>query len=119
MSSHGTGFRAAGPAHYNTAAIALHGLLAVLLAVLPAVLPAASFSVGSYLHELPLSPSRLKLYSGHTWAGIAILLLSLIRLAWNSGQPFTRRSRSTRPRRPCWRYLYKVCGSHSPICGKV
>jgi cytochrome b561 len=31
---------------------------------------------------LPLSPTRLKLYNWHKWAGITILLLSALRLAW-------------------------------------
>ncbi len=59
---------------YTGTAIALHWLLAFALL--------GSWSVGLYMHELPLSPTRLKLYNWHKWAGITILLLSAVRLAW-------------------------------------
>jgi cytochrome b561 len=61
-------------ARYGLTAIALHWLLA--LAIL------AAFAVGLYMHELPLSPQRLKLYSWHKWGGVCILLLSVLRLVW-------------------------------------
>ncbi|HSV68962.1 MAG TPA: cytochrome b [Methylibium sp.] len=59
---------------YTATAIALHWLLA--LAIL------GSMAVGAYMSELTLSPLKLKLYNWHKWAGITILLLSLLRLAW-------------------------------------
>ncbi len=59
---------------YTSPAIALHWLLALMLL--------GSFSVGIYMSDLPFSPSRLKLYNWHKWAGVTILLLSLLRLAW-------------------------------------
>lgn len=59
---------------YSTTAIALHWLLgAALIAV---------FAVGIYMADLPFSPRRLQLYNWHKWAGVAILLLSLLRLVW-------------------------------------
>ena len=61
-------------ARYTTPAIALHWLLALLIV--------GTFGLGVYMHELPISPSRLKLYSWHKWAGVTILLLSAVRLAW-------------------------------------
>ena len=61
-------------ARYTTPAIALHWLLALLIV--------GTFGLGVYMHELPFSPNRLKLYSWHKWAGITILLLSAVRLAW-------------------------------------
>ena len=61
-------------ARYSSVAIALHWLLALAIA--------SSFSVGLYMSDLPLSPTRLKLYNWHKWAGITILTLSLIRLLW-------------------------------------
>lgn len=61
-------------ARYTTPAIALHWGLALLIV--------GTFGLGVYMHELPISPSRLKLYSWHKWAGVTILLLSLVRLAW-------------------------------------
>jgi cytochrome b561 len=61
-------------ARYGLTAIALHWLLAVGIL--------ASFAVGLYMSDLPISPQRLKLYSWHKWAGVCILLLSLLRLIW-------------------------------------
>jgi cytochrome b561 len=62
------------PARYTGTAIVLHWLLAAALL--------GSWSVGLYMSDLPLSPTRLKLYNWHKWAGITILLLSALRLAW-------------------------------------
>jgi cytochrome b561 len=59
---------------YTTPAIALHWLMALLLVGL--------FAVGLYMHELPLSPWKLKIYSWHKWAGVTAFLLVLARLAW-------------------------------------
>ncbi len=59
---------------YNSTAIALHWLLA--LAIL------GSLALGLYMTSLPLSPTRLKLYNWHKWAGVTILLLSAGRLLW-------------------------------------
>lgn len=59
---------------YTTPAVTLHWLLALLII--------GSFSLGVYMSDLPFSPTRLKLYNWHKWAGITILLLSFVRLAW-------------------------------------
>ncbi|MBK6851522.1 MAG: cytochrome b [Burkholderiales bacterium] len=59
---------------YTTPAITLHWVLAIAIVV--------SFSVGLYMHELPFSPFRLKLYNWHKWAGVTILFLSVLRLVW-------------------------------------
>jgi cytochrome b561 len=61
-------------ARYSTPAIALHWLLALLIA--------GTFALGVYMHELPFSPTRLKLYNWHKWAGVTILGLSALRLLW-------------------------------------
>lgn len=61
---------------YTRTAIALHWLLAIALVGI--------FGVGIYMADLPLSPARLKLYNYHKWAGITILLLSALRLAWRA-----------------------------------
>jgi cytochrome b561 len=61
-------------ARYTGPAIVLHWLLAVALI--------GSFSVGLYMADLPVSPTRLKLYSWHKWAGVTILALSALRLLW-------------------------------------
>jgi cytochrome b561 len=59
---------------YNGISIALHWILAIALV--------AIFVVGLYMADLPFSPQRLKLYNWHKWAGISILFLSIVRLAW-------------------------------------
>lgn len=59
---------------YTLTAISLHWLMAVLLIGL--------FVVGVYMHELPLSPWKLQIYSWHKWAGVTAFLLVLARLAW-------------------------------------
>ena len=61
-------------ARYTRAAQALHWLMALLLVGL--------VSLGLYMHELPLSPRKLELYSYHKWAGVTAFLLVLARLAW-------------------------------------
>lgn len=65
------------PARYSGTAIALHWLIA--LAVIGA------FALGLYMHDLPLSPHKLKLYSYHKWTGITILALMLARISWRIG----------------------------------
>jgi len=59
---------------YSGVAIAFHWLLALLIVV--------SFCVGTYMADLPFSPTRLKLYNWHKWAGVTILALSALRLLW-------------------------------------
>lgn len=59
---------------YGGVAMALHWLLALLII--------ASFGVGLYMSDLPMSPARLKLFNWHKWAGVTILALSLLRLVW-------------------------------------
>jgi cytochrome b561 len=41
-----------------------------------------AFAMGVYMSDLPMSPSRLKLYNWHKWAGVTILALSALRLLW-------------------------------------
>ncbi len=62
---------------YAHPAIALHWLMAILLISL--------FSLGTYMHELALSPDKLKLYSWHKWAGVTAFMLVLLRLLWRAG----------------------------------
>ncbi|MCF8167290.1 MAG: cytochrome b, partial [Rhodoferax sp.] len=40
------------------------------------------FAVGLYVADLPFSPQRIKLINWHKWAGICILVLSVVRLLW-------------------------------------
>jgi cytochrome b561 len=59
---------------YSHPAIALHWLMALLIL--------GSFAIGLTMTDLPVSPLRLKLYNWHKWAGVTVLLLGLVRLAW-------------------------------------
>jgi cytochrome b561 len=66
---------AASPAaRYDAMAITAHWVLAALIVL--------NLTLGLYMHDLPLSPQRLKLFNWHKWAGITILVLSALRLAW-------------------------------------
>ncbi len=38
--------------------------------------------LGVYMHELPLSPRKLELYSWHKWFGVTAFILVWLRLAW-------------------------------------
>ncbi|MBR0566392.1 cytochrome b [Azoarcus sp. L1K30] len=67
------------PSTYTRTAIALHWLVALGLT--------GAFALGLYMHELPLSPFKLKLYSWHKWAGISLFMLILVRLAWRITHP--------------------------------
>ena len=59
------------PDRYTPVAIVLHWLLALAIV--------GAFGVGLYMTELPFSPTRLKLYNWHKWAGVSILALSALR----------------------------------------
>ena len=62
------------PTAYTRTAIALHWLMAFGLL--------ATLSLGLYMADLPLSPSKLQLYAYHKWAGVSLFGLLLGRLAW-------------------------------------
>ena len=59
---------------YSSPAVLLHWLVALLIFV--------TFPLGVYMHELPLSPDKLQLYSFHKWIGITILMLASLRVMW-------------------------------------
>jgi cytochrome b561 len=59
---------------YTRTAISLHWLVAAAIV--------ATFGLGLYMHELPFSPDKLRLYSWHKWAGVTIFLLVLARIVW-------------------------------------
>ncbi len=61
-----------GATHYTRAAIVLHWLMTVLIV--------SALSLGYYMSDLPLSPSRIRLFSYHKWLGITILGLAAARL---------------------------------------
>ena len=60
--------------HYSRTAKGLHWLIALLMLSL--------LGLGFYMHDLPLSPQKLQLYSWHKWAGVTVFLLVIVRLAW-------------------------------------
>ncbi|MDO8315194.1 MAG: cytochrome b [Rugosibacter sp.] len=61
---------------YTGTAIAFHWLIALLIL--------AVFPLGVYMHELPLSPTKLQLYSYHKWLGITVLMLAILRILWRA-----------------------------------
>lgn len=61
-------------ARYTATAKWLHWIMAIALVGI--------FSLGFYMHDLPFSPIKLKLYSWHKWAGVCIFGLVFVRLAW-------------------------------------
>lgn len=79
MNTSGTAIDACSVNRYTGVAIGLHWLMVVLLFGLMAL--------GIYMHELPLSPQKLALYSYHKWAGVTAFLLVLVRLGWRAKHP--------------------------------
>jgi cytochrome b561 len=59
---------------YTRTAKGLHWLMAILFFGL--------LALGFYMHDLPLSPEKLQLYSWHKWAGVTAFLLVWFRLLW-------------------------------------
>lgn len=64
---------------YTRTAIWLHWLVALGLI--------GTFALGLYMPDLPLSPTKLKLFSWHKWAGVTLFFLVLIRLGWRLSHP--------------------------------
>jgi cytochrome b561 len=60
---------------YTPMAIVLHWLIALLII--------ATFTLGLVMTDIPgLSPSKLKYFSWHKWAGVTVLGLAALRLLW-------------------------------------
>jgi cytochrome b561 len=59
---------------YTATAIALHWLIALLVA--------CSATLGLYMVDLPLSPSKLQYYSWHKWIGVSIFIFAVLRVLW-------------------------------------
>ena len=64
---------------YNRTAIFLHWLVG--LGIL------GTLGLGLYMVDLPFSPAKLQIYSWHKWAGMTLLFLALVRLAWRLSHP--------------------------------
>jgi len=62
------------PATYGKTAVLLHWAVALLIGI--------ALPLGFYMHDLPLSPTKLRYYSYHKWIGITVLMLASVRLAW-------------------------------------
>lgn len=62
------------PHRYSIPAIILHWLIAILML--------ATLGVGLTFEGMPLSLAKLQLINYHKWAGVTVLLLAGLRLAW-------------------------------------
>jgi cytochrome b561 len=61
---------------YTRTAIALHWLMALLVFI--------TFPVGLVVHEMVLSPNKLRLMSYHKWLGVTVFILVMLRLVWRA-----------------------------------
>lgn len=59
---------------YTRTAVTLHWLVVLLIF--------AAFPLGLYMHDLPLSPHKLRMYSYHKWIGVTVFMFAVIRLYW-------------------------------------
>ncbi|MGZ5183437.1 MAG: cytochrome b, partial [Ramlibacter sp.] len=60
---------------YTTTAIVLHWLIAALIV--------GAFTLGLVMTDIPgFSPTKLRYYAWHKWAGVTVLLLAALRLLW-------------------------------------
>jgi cytochrome b561 len=75
---------------WGRVAVALHWLLALMLA--------GNFGVGVVMADMDFSPTRARLFNAHKWAGVTILVLSALRLAWR----LSHRAPAPAPM-PAWR----------------
>ena len=65
---------------YTNVAIVFHWLIALLII--------GSFTMGLVMTDMPgLTPTKLKYYSWHKWAGVTILGLATLRLLWRLAHP--------------------------------
>jgi cytochrome b561 len=64
---------------YTTTAIVFHWLVALMIV--------GAFTMGLIMTEMSLSPTKLKYYSWHKWAGVTILAIATLRLLWRLSHP--------------------------------
>lgn len=65
---------------YTLTAILLHWLIAILII--------GAFVLGLVMTDIPgFSPTKLKYYSWHKWAGVTVLGLAAVRLLWKLMNP--------------------------------
>ena len=76
---------------YTRTAMAFHWLIAVLII--------GSFTLGLVMSDMPgITPTKLKFYSWHKWAGVTILGLAALRLLWR----LTHRAPAYPATMPAW-----------------
>jgi cytochrome b561 len=61
---------------YTRTAILLHWLIALIIVV--------AWPVGLAMGDMETSPLKIKVFAWHKWAGITVLFLSVLRLAWRA-----------------------------------
>ena len=60
---------------YTLTAIVFHWLIAVLIV--------GAFTMGLVMTDIPgITPTKLKYYSWHKWAGVTVMALAVLRLLW-------------------------------------
>ena len=69
----------------NTASV--YGLTARSFHWLTALLVVGLYCAGYTMVDMDLSPTKLKLYSYHKWAGVTVFSLAVLRLAWRWYSP--------------------------------
>lgn len=87
---------------YTVTAKALHWGVAVLIFGL--------LGLGFYMADLPISPTKLKLYSWHKWAGVSVFALVVVRLAWRA----THRPPAL-PQHMSWMARYAAHAGHAAL----
>ncbi|HEU4375644.1 MAG TPA: cytochrome b [Telluria sp.] len=76
---------------YSRPAILLHWLIALLII--------GAFTMGLVMTDIPgITPTKLKYYSWHKWAGVTILALATLRLLWR----LAKRAPAYPPSMPRW-----------------
>ena len=72
-----TAVEPSGSVRFTNTAVAIHWTAAALIV--------CAFPLGLYMADLPLSPTKLKLFSYHKWIGMTVLFLSIARVLWLLG----------------------------------
>ena len=78
-----------GAASYTRVAVTLHWFLAVTIL--------AGFTIGLWMADEPVSPTRGRWIHYHKWSGITILAFSVFRLVWRIGHQPPQLPESVRP----------------------
>jgi cytochrome b561 len=94
----------AAAARYGGVAIGLHWLVAGAIF--------ATFPLGLYMADLPLSPRKLQLVSYHKWIGVTVFALMCVRLVWR----LTHRPPAPQPTMPAWQQR-AAAGAHWGLYG--